>query len=805
MFHNPYNFVPAPPRNDDPGDGELGNRPPVGHDRFHDGYFTGRITVKMTVATPLLIPDAARAKPMDPKQPKGHRTYPLRLGPDGLPLIPPTSLKGMLRSAYEAVTNSRFGVFSRKHGVPLAYRMEPKEGLSLVPARIENGHIQLMLGTNFQLPYRDNGGNWHAADNFLYAASLPTYGVGQPAWAAALCHGDEVSCWAQEVEHWDRRRDRHGIFIYHLSYRYWRVFQCVPDGIPLGPPIGFRADPGPPPENPADGDPRKYHRYLGNFLQIAVGWVCKTNQNINGKHDERVFFNDPALAAGVNLIHDLTRPLMRSWENLITNYREQHTEQLEERRRNEQGCDQWLGSVPGKTAWSRHICKPGAENLRDGATLCYAFVNPGSGEVEALYPVIISRKLHKVAPSELLPPGLKPATTLGKLSPADRVFGWVRQDEGSDELAGGSKALDPGPSASKGQLRICRVGCLTPPEQAIESFGKPGVPLAILGEPKPQQARFYMAEDENGGALKPTTQPVYVKDRGLRGRKVYPHHHGSENKPEYWNDPLTDRSQVRTRGDYQEYARPHPSQTMMQGNRQIARRDPGTQYTTFALDLTRAHERRDSQNRSVQAWVKPGTQFQFIIDVVNVSKVELGALLFLLNLPGSRRGQHTDPAFHRCGGGKPLGFGSVRLEIEALSVQDGAALRDSYHYVRLGGAQASEGLRLSLDDFPGTIAHYQAAVLAVYGGISGGTTGNPKFEEIPFIAAFLRSCWGFGDALRTHYPRARQTDPDQPGNYLPPHPDGNGYEWFVANKRETERKSLPNLTADRGLDYLDAR
>ena len=29
MFHNPYNFVPAPPRSDDPGDGELGNRPPV--------------------------------------------------------------------------------------------------------------------------------------------------------------------------------------------------------------------------------------------------------------------------------------------------------------------------------------------------------------------------------------------------------------------------------------------------------------------------------------------------------------------------------------------------------------------------------------------------------------------------------------------------------------------------------------------------------------------------------------------------------------------------------------------------------
>jgi len=798
MFHNPYNFVPAPPRSDDPGDGELGNRPPVGHDRFHDGYFTGRITVKMTVATPLLIPDAALAKPLDPQQPNGHRTYPLRLGPAGRPLIPPTSLKGMLRSAYEAVTNSRFGVFSRKHGLPLAYRMEPNEGLSLVPAKVENGQIQLMLGTNSRLPYRDGNGKWHSADDFLYAASLPTYGDGAPPWAA-ICHGVQVSCWAQEVEHWDQRRDHHGIFFYHLSYRYWRVFQCVPDGTPLGPATGFTPDAGPPPQNPTGRGPRKYHRHLGNFLQIAVGWVCKTNQNINGKHDERVFFNDPALAAGVNLIHDLTRPLMRSWENLITNYREQHTEQLEERRRNEQGCDQWLGPKPGETAWSRHICEPGTGNLEEGATLCYAFVNPGSGEVEALYPVIISRKLHQVSPSRLLPPGLRPAATLGQLSPADRVFGWVRQNPDAEESEGNSAAMDPGAGASKGQLRICQVVCLTPPEEAIDRFGKPGLPLAILGEPKPQQARFYMAEDKNGGALKPTTQPMFVKDRGLRGRKVYPHHQGSEDKPEYWSDPLTDRSQKRTSGDYQEYARPHPPQTRRRGDREIAERDPETQ-SIFVLDFDKPDERRDRQNRSVQAWVKPGTQFRFITEVVNLSTVELGALLFLLRLPDEKRRHATVQAHHRFGGGKPLGFGSVRLEIEAMSVQDGAALQYSYHYVRLGGSQLSEGRRLSLDDVSDTIARYQDAVVNAY-----GPAGNAKFEKIPFIAAFLRSCWGFGDSLRTHYPRARQTDPDQPGSYLPPHPDGNGYEWFVANKREAERKSLPELTADHGLDYLDAR
>lgn len=48
-------------------------------------------------------------------------------------------------------------------------------------------------------------------------------------------------------------------------------------------------------------------------------------------------------------------------------------------------------------------------------------------------------------------------------------------------------------------------------------------------------------------------------------------------------------------------------------------------------------------------------------------------MLFLLRLPDeqpSGRKPH-----HRLGGGKPLGFGSVRLEIQSLDLQDGAALR----------------------------------------------------------------------------------------------------------------------------------
>ncbi|NEO28562.1 MAG: TIGR03986 family CRISPR-associated RAMP protein, partial [Kamptonema sp. SIO4C4] len=114
-FHNPYNFVPALPR--DGVRGELGDRTPIGHGCYYENHWSGRIAVKLTTVTPLLIPDAAEMTDNN-----DHKTYPVRLGADGKPYLPPTSLKGMLRSAYEAVTNSRLSVFE-KHDARLAYRM----------------------------------------------------------------------------------------------------------------------------------------------------------------------------------------------------------------------------------------------------------------------------------------------------------------------------------------------------------------------------------------------------------------------------------------------------------------------------------------------------------------------------------------------------------------------------------------------------------------------------------------------------------------------------------------------------------
>lgn len=741
-FHNPYNFVPALPRKvDDP---ELGDHPPVGHHSYRPDCYSGSIRVRLTTVTPLLLPDAAKAIDLG----NDHKSFPVRVDAQGRPYIHPTSLKGMLRSAYEAVTNSRMGVFPG-HDRKLAYRMATKAGLSLVPARIERDqfgeHVVLMMGTSSFTPNGPQGP--------LYAAWLPQYYKGKTATGAVKYpngqlpnHGDEVQCWVQLVQHhrWDSRRNTHV-----PDFQYWKVLSIVPSGQPLGSkPAGLPA------EQPRPG--RSYHKPLPDIEQIK-GYVCITKPNIDRKHDERVFFsgtvdkpNSPLripLNSNLKKNWDLKKKeswdLKKNWETLILNYQEIHEKEIAKGRKGPPALQH--------SVWSRHIVgvdgKQKQEATLTHGMLVYAQVEQQQNEwiVHNLFPVNISRTLYDASPSELLDESLRPAVTRAQMSPADRVFGWVNQE---------------GAGAYRGHVRIGQISCLT--DNAIEWFTAsrtnlydsaaqqdPGLPLAILGAPKPQQARFYVAQNPQGKAQQPRLpkdETGYQSGKGLRGRKVYPHH---ANLPKtYWDDPMEDRTDREIEGHFQEYRRPA------------------------------GDGERDDQNRSVQGWVKINTQFSFDIHVTNLSPVELGALLWLLQLPEGH--------YHRFGGGKPLGFGSVRLELESVQLANGAAIKTMF--------SRFEEMDLPVCDVTQLIGDFQRQVQQCYGD------GKP-FEQVPFIAAFLRMAHGFDDDLPIHYPRVRQGTRTGP---VPPHREGKAYEWFVENERTSGQGvvhgwSLPDLTNDGGL------
>ncbi len=719
-FHNPYNFIRALPR--EGVQGELGDRRPDGHALYRGDRHSGRISIRIEVVTPLLIPDATRASEQRAGPEQGHRSYPLRMN-NGLPYLPPTSLKGALRAAFEAVTNSRLGVF-RGHDQPLARRMATQEGLELMPVRVEP-HDQLALCPGntddavraaWLLRYERSGG---------ISPRALRYPPGDPQ-GDPPAHGDAVRCWLEKFQHWrwDYKQRAHV-----PDFMYWRVRSIARANDPAPPP---RPAPSPP-SRPHPGTSR--HEPLGAAPIEVDGWVCITNQNINRKYNERVFF----VRRGVTPpTAPLTPALREGWRTLIRNYQDLHQKELKRRRERGLKCDAYLGPTPGQTGFSRHICTSDALELKPG-DLCYAR-RDGAGVVVALYPVTIGRELFAVTPQDLLPQSLHPPRAIGELSPADRLFGWVNQR---------------GQGAYKGQLRIGPTTC-TPPADgrgAVQSFGEPGLPLAILGQPKPQQARFYVAEDRDGGAQPPgldRDRAGYWPDKGLRGRKVYPHHAGLP--AGYWD------------GGAGEYRRP-------------------------AKD---GAEQRDDQNRSIQAWVRPGTVFRCTLDLLNLSAVELGALAWLLSLPA---GHH-----HRLGGGKPLGFGSVRIAIEEVDLATGPALAERYRWLvppdpaAVAGATTGAAIAAAIRS---PIETFQQAVRAAYGG--------GAFEAIPFIAGFLTAARGFADGKPLHYPRAGPRDHDERHD-APPDPAGENFAWFVENERGRERRvALADLVGDPGLPVWPKR
>ncbi|WP_239376014.1 TIGR03986 family CRISPR-associated RAMP protein [Frankia sp. Cj5] len=792
-FINPYGFIPAPQRDQSHealGDvgGTLTDRGRLsGHDRLRADRWSGTIGVTLTVATPLLLLDTAGVTP----DKDGHATYGVleRMVPPGAgkgkaesrPHLPSTSVKGMLRSAYEAVTNSRFGVFTG-HDARLGYRMAARDGLASIPARVigngETAEIELLPGTTPAGHQGRHGAPMHAA--WLPAYWTPEgskhvrsdqsdFNIVMPDGSRPE-HGTKVRAYIQLVQHhrWDRRSDTHT-----PDFQLWWVRSL--------------AEPGQePPRVPLRTSKQKrasWYEPIGP-AKVVDGWVCVTNRNIDRKHDERVFFYDAD--DDLRETFELDERLHRIWHDIILGYRNAH------RPGELKAPTDAKGAADAKPApvSSRHLLlhddvKP--TKLADG-DLLYVRLD-ARGEIDSLYPVTIARELFSVAPINLLDRSLRPADTISELSPADRVFGWVRTEDRSTGDRDSSEGGDPA-GAWRGSLRIGPVVCGQSSKAAVERFEGRGLPLAILGQPKPGQGRFYIGTERAGHpAPLPSGLPkadwFVSTGRMLRGRKVYPHHAGLPKG--YWKEPTTDRTQKLDGGRYQEYRRPRKSTVADDSRANPLNRD-GTAFATQHSGGVK-DENRNDQNRSVNGWVRPGTTFTFTVDVRNLSEVELGALLWLLDLDNAcSTGDGAAPGdgprrFHRLGLGKPLGFGSVQLTVDPARTDLRTGQSWAEYYQSLGPEQRPQ------DGFPAqardSVDTFKKAVAPA-----------GRFDDVPHIRAFLAASTG-DPSVPVHYPRVRPNGlrVDVP---VPPDPRGRSFEWFVQNERlqEPDRGvSLPDLAA----------
>ena len=731
-FHNPYTFVASLPR-DRIKQGEFaGDFDPLAcdsdlsHAALSPNLWTGHIPIKLTTVTPLvLLKNDGRER-----NPREHQIY------DVFDRIPESSLRGMLRSAYEVVTNSRYGCFSNDDR--LAYRMRPQEALNLIPAVIEdggNGKLVARLYTGTSVPTNRGPGNGAGGRGPMYAAMLTRYHSNASLNSRCVAYNTQTGHWetyepqtGHEVsaEIVSSRHDR-------PFYRFWKVVQVWPSGSPAPPTQG----------------------------RVVTGRVLITNQNMGNKHDERIFFN-PETGT-----FPITEAIKEGWQMRIKSYRDAHSEDDIFGRKNHEKhrVDPWekIGDDPGDTAWSPHLYHDGKNKDRWGSTphdaaklspndMVYArceFRGNSITGIADLFPVMISRELYADSPKDLLDRSLRPAKKRSELSPADRLFGWVPQLDPEEQ----NRESQP----YKGRIRVVCEDRSRP--EIVHRFDDKTLPLTILGQPKPAQGRFYVADNKGEPQHKKNKVGAgYDARQGktLRGRKQYWHHKGleaelTEDKQTecYWQPSTEDRTQVKRKSRYQEYRRPNDKDGKPQ---------------------------RDPQNRSIKGWIKPGIEFRVSLYVQNLQPEEVGALLWLLSLP--------EKHYFKLGYGKPLGFGSVRLEIDDSVLPLGTSKDWQKYYAKL---DADPPATLDASQRGQCIQAFQKSMIAAY-------NAHKNFDDLPFITGFLQILEGpMADDLPDlpiHYPREDRN----------PTPEGENFRWFTANERGW-KDALPDVIDAEGLPY----
>jgi len=249
--------------------------------------------------------------------------------------------------------------------------------------------------------------------------------------------------------------------------------------------------------------------------------------------------------------------------------------------------------------------------------LIYFEVDPdNAGHVRRIVRVEMPRMRYRKSVGDLLPPEFSACDDIDRLCPACRLFGTVAKEA---EAEAEHKALAGRVSFSDAIY--------------ISESQKPSLNsrfLRILSSPKPTSCNFYLIDPENPSRIRNYDGVAVTGPRGqlaennrgnvsLRGRKFYWHQE---------HDPSLER------------------------------------YTVSEEQLREAGQ---IQMASKVELLLPEAVFQFTVDFRNLKEEELGLLLWSLEL---EEGMGESPMRHKLGMGKPLGLGSVSIEVASIEVWD---------------------------------------------------------------------------------------------------------------------------------------
>ena len=600
-FHSSVNRIPRLPneaRTCDPANSDEIYQQGVttSLDRLHPERLSGYFDLELTAHSPLILGEQTKEEGI-------HYIQVQKV--DGKPYIAPTMIKGLLSTSYERITSSRFRVFDTKtHNTRLTYRTQPNQAISLVPVRCTHApHIDDTDG-EYTFERLDGGGHNDNKPAFIpiqnSQALSDTKKNGRNKIEIGTFEYNQDN--GRQITERFENHERVKFKAYRIKTR-WIVSEISKsdDSSPLS--LGTYKKMSH--DDQQSKEPQTFFGYL--YLTTPREMLHKNKTNFGGKWgkkkwSERIFIEPEQDSSQTNA--NPTNRVVCSpsvAEAYIATLRSYRAIQDETDARNKRN---------GEKLTRHNVYSSGevdSDRLTEG-TLAYASMDTSNTILE-LIPISVGRHAYSHAPNTLAEAdGVNPARTLTEASAADRLFGFVGNDDESGTSLRGRIQIGP----------VSTSNCST----AVPPDGQAYVTLPPLLSPKPSSGRRFLVSKEdfpNPPRKNTRRDRLYDPNKSSLGEATYPTHRSCIGQPLV----------------------------------KIIEK-----FSTSGGDL----KTNESLQLHVRSWIEKGSVLTCRVHFENLSSKELAFLVWPLiseNLSPDGR----DVGFHKVGIGKPLGLGLVEARI----------------------------------------------------------------------------------------------------------------------------------------------
>ncbi len=618
----PYNFVelPEPEQLVHAQDAQQ----PVEHTCYHEERHTGRIECTLTTASPLYVRCALTAEQFAQGEEAKKQTDFFYLHEQGQPVIPGSSLRGMLRTLVEI---AGFGKIAKVTDNKPFFR-------TLTDHTTKEIYNEFFVARHRRVAHRPHPAadcyGTYARTGFLVRAPNGDYVIRECESGRIKRTG--IPGYTRKIS--DLYDGRGPGMTPSWKYQYQTIFvQIDPEEDHFFPT----------PDTPPGKKPRHLDMYL-RYRAIA----CASFQNQNG------------LQEGVLVLTGNMQDKKMEFVFLKQTIAE-HTvpDEMVRRFHDDDQISQWQEKAFPKDMPTSQ-CRGRDGMHRDGEPVF--FLLDADGKVRFFGRAQNFRLPYPHSPRDFIPPKLRDDQTTDL---ADAIFGFVRDSKQQQDA-----------QTRAGRIFVGDATLHHPQQRDVWLRDEPITPR-ILATPKPTTFQHYLVQPEdNRATLRHYASKVGDEDGTLiRGHKLY------------WHQGDVTAANIE---DADFLAKPE------------GERNKDTQHTRITP-------------------VRSGVVFSFTIHFENLTDVELGVLLWVLNVAANDRYRL------KLGMGKPLGMGAVKIDSRLVL---------NNRRARYGMLFDNDGKQWASGDAPASSDAERALVDAFRAYVQQGA-GVPALEDSPRIAMLL--------------------------------------------------------------------